>query len=134
MGKISHLNLLTFVFILILGLSQAFVALALQPSFSCPPGLRCSIPGGDSAALINGLVLTAINWLLGFVFSLAVLFLIIGGFWYIISAGNAESAEKARATVINALIGIVIVILSYAIISVVVNTISGGGPGGGIGP
>ncbi len=62
-------------------------------------------------------------------FGIAVLFLIIGGFWYITSAGNEETAAKGKSTVINAIIGIVIIILSYVIINVVSNLVSGGSNG-----
>ena len=57
--------------------------------------------------------------MLGIAFAIAVLFLIIGGFWYITSAGNEETAEKGKGTVINAIIGIVIIVLSYIIVQVV---------------
>jgi hypothetical protein len=81
-------------------------------------GLRCS----DTT--VNGLITTVIRWMLGIAFAVAVLFLIIGGFWYITSAGNEETAEKGKGTVINAIIGIVVIILSYVIINVVSNLIS----------
>jgi len=58
--------------------------------------------------------------------AIAVVFVIIGGFLYMTSAGNAEQAEKGQQTLTNAIIGIVIVILSYVIINVVVNFVSGG--------
>ena len=60
-----------------------------------------------------------INVLLGLAAVVAVLFLIIGGFWYITSAGNEETAEKGKNTAINAIIGLVIIILSYVIVNVV---------------
>ena len=60
------------------------------------------------------------------------LFLIIGGFWYITAAGNEETAEKGKGTVINAIIGIVIIILSYVIINVVSTLVSN--TGGTTGP
>jgi len=114
------------VVIVILGLGPGRSALALQPSFPCPDGLACGAPSNDPTVLVNGTIAQIINWLLGFAFSLAVLFVIIGGFWYIISAGNEESAEKARGTIINALIGVVLIILSYVIINAVATTFSGG--------
>jgi len=79
-------------------------------------GLNCNA-GTD----INQLIKTVINWLLAIAFGVAVLFLIIGGFQYIISAGNEEAAEKGKGTAVNALIGIVIIILSYVIVNVVAN-------------
>lgn len=73
---------------------------------------------------VTGLITTVINWLLALAGLVAVLFLIIGGFWYITSAGNEETAEKGKNTVINALIGIVIIVLSYVIVQVIANLVS----------
>jgi hypothetical protein len=81
-------------------------------------GLNCQ------ATSVNGLIKLVINWLLGIAFAVAVLFLIIGGFWYITSAGNEETAEKGKGTAINAIIGIVIIIMSYVIINVIANLVS----------
>lgn len=71
-----------------------------------------------------GLIESAIILLLGLAFGLAVLFLIIGGFYYITSAGNEEQAEKGKKTLINAIIGIALIILSYAIVRVISNFVS----------
>lgn len=97
-------------------------------NFQCLPGQNCDVQGD-----VNSLIRTVINWLLGIAFGIAVLFLVIGGFWYITSAGNEETAEKGKNTAINAIIGIVIIILSYVIVNVVANLVtntgvSGGGP------
>lgn len=81
-------------------------------------GLNCQ------ATSFNGFIRIIINWMLGIAFGIAVLFLIIGGFWYITSAGNEETAEKGRGTAVNAIIGIVIIILSYVIINVVSNLVA----------
>lgn len=87
-------------------------------------GLRCDEP------TVSELIQTVINWMLGIAFGIAVLFLIIGGFWYITSAGNEETAGKGKSTVINALIGIVIIIMSYVIVNVVANLVSSRGDTG----
>ncbi len=55
--------------------------------------------------------------------AIAVLFVIIGGYQYLTSGGNEEAAEKGRKTVTNALIGVVVVVLSWVIVNVVVNTV-----------
>ncbi len=98
----------------------------LSRTFQCDPssGLNCR-----AGTNVNDLIRTVINWVLGITFGIAVLFLIIGGFWYITSAGNEETATKGKNTVINAIIGIVIIILSYVIINVVANLVSGGNSG-----
>lgn len=58
--------------------------------------------------------------------AIAVVFVIIGGYQYVTSAGNDEMAEKGRKTLVNAIIGIVIIVLSYAIINVIWNFVSQG--------
>ena len=101
-----------------LAMAQGF----LRPN--CPTGLRCQDQN------INELIAYVINILLGVAFGIAVLFLIIGGFWYITSAGNEETAEKGKNTAVNAIIGIVIIILSYVIVNVVSRLVAGGNAGG----
>jgi hypothetical protein len=74
----------------------------------------------------NGLIYNVILALLTIAGALAVLFLIIGGFWYITSAGNEEQAEKGKSTLVNAIIGIIIIVLSFVIITVIANFVGGG--------
>lgn len=105
-------------------------ALALDTStFPCPTGLNCStqVNAGNVTGALNGLISQVIQWLLSIALGLAVLFVIIGGFRYLISGGNEDSAEAAKNTVINSLIGIVLIILSYSIVQVVVNLVSRSG-------
>lgn len=62
-----------------------------------------------------------INWALYIAAIAAVIFVIIGGYFYIFSAGNAANATKGRTTLVNALIGLAVVVLSYIIVQVVYN-------------
>ena len=70
------------------------------------------------------IIVLVINFLLLFAGLIAILFIVIGGYKYITSAGNAESAKSGRETVVNAIIGLVIIILAFVIVSVVNNTVS----------
>ena len=65
-----------------------------------------------------------VNFLLSIIAAVSVLFVIIGGFKYVTSNGNEEAASKGRQTITNAIIGLVIAMLSYTIIRVAVNTFS----------
>lgn len=49
----------------------------------------------------------------------AVVFVIYGGIRYITSQGNPENTKKAQATIINALIGMVLAILSTTLVNFV---------------
>lgn len=51
----------------------------------------------------------------------AVVMIFIGGFRFITSQGNPESAASARKTAINALIGLVIVIVATSVVSFIGN-------------
>jgi hypothetical protein len=54
---------------------------------------------------------------------LAVLMLAIGGFRYVISHGDQTQMEGAKKTITYAIIGLVVIIVSYAIVSNIINVI-----------
>lgn len=84
-------------------------------------GLNCD-PQNNT---VFGFITTIVQWILGITLGVAVLYLIYGGFRYVTSGGNETSAEVGRKTVMNAIIGIVIIILSYVIVNVVANFVLG---------
>jgi len=54
---------------------------------------------------------------------MGVIFLILaiyGGFKWMTAAGNEESVEKAKKTITNAILGLVIVLAAYAIVKFIV--------------
>ncbi len=61
----------------------------------------------------------AFDYLLGITGSLALLFFIYGGVLFLISGGNKERIEKAKKTLVNSVIGIVLVFASYMIVGFV---------------
>lgn len=126
--KINWLNVVQMIAIMaiaLIPLVQPSISHA-QLSFQCPGGgINCSA-GTD----VNSLIRTVINWILSITLGIAVLFLIIGGFRYMTAQGNEDQAETGKSTVVNALIGIVIIILSYVIVNVVANLVSRGGGSG----
>jgi len=81
--------------------------------------------GGISGSQTLGQFITnVIRMLLFFAAAIAVLFVIIGGYQYLTSAGDDEQAEKGKKTLINAIIGIVLIVLSYAIVTVISRTVT----------
>ena len=59
---------------------------------------------------------------------IAVIYIIIGGYYYVTAYGNPETAEKGKQTLTWAVIGLVITILAFVIIQFVWNTISPAAP------
>lgn len=134
--KVNWLNIAQIVFVM--GLMLAPLALAnhsqagLVDQFvnNCPAdtGVRCT------EGSIAGIFRLIINWALALAFIAAVIVLIYGGFLYITSAGNTDNATKGKTAIMNALIGIVIIVLSYIIVQIVYRFVSGQSGGGITGP
>lgn len=57
---------------------------------------------------------------------LAVIYLIYGGILYITASGDAEKATKGRTAVVNAIIGIVIILLAVVLVQWVNSLITQG--------
>ena len=67
------------------------------------------------------------NIIAGIGLGLAVILLIVGGIQYMTAGGNPEKAEKSKKLMINAIIGIAIVIAAMFIITLVASIITGAG-------
>ena len=80
---------------------------------------------------VTGIFTVISNSLLFFIGALSVFMLIVGGFRYVISGGKDANVTNAKNTILYAIIGLIIALLSYAIINFVINTfIAGAGFGG----
>src|SRR3990172_628449 len=78
--------------------------------------------GGSFTEIVQRLV----NWLLILAGVLAVIYLVYGGVLYITAGGDAEKATKGRTAVINAVIGIVIILLAIVIVNWVMSIVESG--------
>lgn len=69
------------------------------------------------------IVINIIQLALGFAALIALVFIILGGFQWMLSAGNDEKIARAKKTISAAIIGIVIILISWAIVQFVINTV-----------
>ena len=95
-------------------------ALAVSPAISDSDKLDIT-PGGG----LRGLVLQIVNYFLGFLGLLAVIMIIYGGVTYVTSAGNDESVGNAKKIIMYALIGIIIILLSFVVVNTVLSAADG---------
>ena len=72
-----------------------------------------------------GILNHVINIFLWVAAALAVIYLIYSGVLYITAAGNPDSAKKGQQGVINAIIGIVIIVAVFFIIRIAMNLAGG---------
>ncbi len=90
-------------------------------------------PGDDAQTIFNTVLGRVLGWVLAIIFLIAFIYLIISGVKYITSGGDAAKATEARNGVLNAIIGIVIVLLAYVIVrfaGTLGTNIGGSGVGG----
>jgi amino acid transporter len=65
-----------------------------------------------------------INALLALAGSAALIFITYGGFRYVTSAGQEEASEQAKKILVNAVLGLAVIILAGAMVRIVANTLS----------
>ena len=121
-----------------LALAQSPRPNVTSPALNCGPGYKqttdgiCEpiplVEGGPGSltgvSTLMGLLIVILRYLLYFAGAIAVAFVIVGGYRYVTSGGNEEASEKGKKTLINALLGVVAVILAYTIITVITNLIT----------
>ncbi len=73
----------------------------------------------------DSLIYTAVKILMAAAGGVAVLFIIVGGYWYLTAAGSEELSEKGRKTLTNSVIGLVVIIMSFVIVRIVASTLQG---------
>lgn len=100
---------------------------------SCPDGFTAkgplcipNNPFGSSDGIagkgtVGELASTIISILLSISGIIAVIMVIIGGYQYMTARGNEEQAKSSRKTLTNALIGLAIIIVSYAVVQALTN-------------
>ena len=79
-----------------------------------------------SVTQVNDFYYNIVSWFLLALGVIAVLVLIYAGIQYITAAGDAEKAEKAKKTIMGAVIGIIIIVASYAIYNYTIGAITPG--------
>ncbi len=77
---------------------------------------------GLGTADLKETIINIIELSLGLLSLISVTMIIIGGFTWLTSGGNEEKVDKAKKTISAAVIGIVIVLLAWAIVLFVAKT------------
>lgn len=85
--------------------------------------------GGQISTVLSGII----TFVLTIAAIVAFFYLVVSGFQYITAGGDAAKAQTARQGIVNALIGIVIILVSYIILRYVGTLFETGGGGGVVG-
>jgi len=103
-----------------------------DPTLTTQQAIQCGANGasgqsGSPASAKNGLnntITKIVNFLSLFVGIAAVVMIIVAGFRYITSGGDATRVSSAKNTVLYSVIGLIIVALAQIIVKFVINTTS----------
>lgn len=82
----------------------------------------------------NLLIISITNFLLALIGSVAVIYLVYAGYMYMTARGDAGQVTKATKAIWSSLIGILVALFAYTIISVAVTGGQGAGPSASQGP
>lgn len=113
----------------------AALALTLGLSAMQPVAAQNNIEGGIGAGALsaksneqpdnidgdNGMFKRITDVLLFIVGAVAVIMLIVGGIRYVTSGGNQQAVSDAKNTILYAIVGIIVVLLAYAVVNFVVS-------------
>lgn len=82
-----------------------------------------SAPSGSNLPelTVGDVIKNITNWVLGFVAGIAVLMLIWGGIRYLTALGDESQVEEAKNIISQAVIGLTIVGIAYAVVVVVID-------------
>lgn len=101
--------------------------LTLPPWYRGLLDANCNIKSptaaGGMAAFVWHIVLNVVEMLLHAVGYIALMYIIYGGFQYLISTGSPDKMTSARKTIMNAVIGLLISVASIAIVNLVAGAI-----------
>lgn len=69
----------------------------------------------------DGTIEAAVSFFFVIAGIISVIMIIIGGYWYILSAGEPQKIKKAKDTILYAAIGLVISMMAWSIINFVID-------------
>lgn len=102
------------------GCEIAFVGHANAESFpSFEDGLKDAEFGKETSPTVSGVIVKVMKFILSFVAALAVVYLIVAGIIYITAGGDEKRIEMAKTMIIQAIYGLIIVLLAWVIVNIV---------------
>lgn len=100
-----------------------------------PPEAEGYAEGITQTSSAREFVVNVTNFVLSFLGLAAVVVIIYGGFLYVTAGGESEKADKGKKSVMYAVMGIIVVLISYALVNTIIQGAAGGegaGSGGGL--
>ena len=127
----------------IITIITAFILSIFSLSFLLSPTSHaydiCSSSASDDIKQANGcsgtttdlsdVIVNVIRGVVGILGAVAAIFIVVGAITYMTSSGDANKLKKAKDTILYAVIGLVVAVLTFAIVNFVIGIIQEGGSG-----
>jgi hypothetical protein len=110
------------IFVTLLLIVVPCLAFALQAKaidFGLNEANNIGLPGGASDDP-KALAVTIVQYLMSFLGLIAVIVILWGGFQWLTAGGNESRVESAKKTIIAGVVGLIIVIAAFAIVTIVI--------------
>ncbi len=91
-----------------------------------PPSTEGYDPTLTQETNLRDYIVNVVNFVLGFLGLIAVIMVIYGGFLYVTAAGEEEKTTKGKKSVMYAMIGIVLILISFALVNTVIKGVGKG--------
>lgn len=120
MNKLK-LTIITVFAVLGLGLVPVTASAACTTAADCVKAGVTSSGGTGTSTSLGSLIKTIVNVLLFLIGAVSVIMIIIGGIKYTVSNGDSTAVKSAKDTILYSIIGLVVAIMAYAIVSFVIS-------------
>ncbi len=114
-----------FIGISVLTPSQAYADDVCSSKASAEVKKAAGCPGYKEGDKLKPIIVNILNAVIGISGLVAVVFVIIGGVGYMTSTGDPGKTEKAKKTILYAVIGMAVCVLSFAIVNFAIRAIDG---------
>ncbi|MFA6098761.1 MAG: hypothetical protein WCV50_03225 [Patescibacteria group bacterium] len=102
--------------ILALGILLVPAVVSAQATINADLGTTFNLGTAD----LESTVIKIIQWVLGFLGLIAVVFVLYGGFIWMTAGGNEDKISTAKKIISAAVVGLIIILLAWAIVTFVV--------------
>jgi TRAP-type C4-dicarboxylate transport system permease small subunit len=99
--------------------ARLFAATTPSSGVTCPDGSDNCSTGLPTVSANSDALQLVLQIVFGIAAAVAVLYIVIGGFRYVISNGDPSGAAKARNTVIYAVVGLAVAVSAEALVTFV---------------
>ncbi|MFZ1243335.1 MAG: hypothetical protein WAQ22_04330 [Candidatus Saccharimonas sp.] len=120
----KKVKLFTVAALSVFALSSAVLPAAVFASPADEIGKGVVSAGGTGSEDLSANIIDIVNVLLFILGAVAVIVIVIAGFRFVVANGDSNSVASARNTILYAVVGLAIAILSYAIVNFVIKNLS----------